>query len=599
MQPANTNNDPRDYAQLFYEHENYKRHIKNIIKIKPQVDNKSPTKFGHIRNKDFKEQLFKKRERQIENNHLVAKILQVKSNNQNTEERQKNMSTGNVNILQTKQSKITSMQQSQSPTNRKSLNSLNFLQRKKELEKIMQENIFMMKKIHYAQPSVQYNEHIQHQQEVKKLKKIIQYNSMRQSMITTVRNFFSGVDDQKSHDDKTVQRMKTASSGLGSGGFSDQQSRGNSQLISRRKQRRIIQSLDLTNNQYLKQQRQQLIQQQQINNTQILQNQSEQTQERGQNLSQEELENLKSNPLIQDTQRDENTDNQTVLNVLSNQEQQIISQINNEQLQLQNQTQQNFPLITQNVGLVGVGGYSNYSNQSNYFSSGNIRPVSTTLNQIKYWKLMQHAQNYNSLSSSIAQNHYNTFMDAKGRKKAQKQQLKALMKREQSLNSGNTKKYRKSLSLIQQQSHQNKVGDITPIVYENTQQNQPISSQSQLEQVNNNQIESETQHENQKIKRPYTQENANKSNQQNLMNIQVQQQSSNEGNQSNIGHINDINFSSQRPSENINSNKQHVHEVNKEIKKKRKHKKSKSINNFNQMIDAAYAMKIQKKKLFL
>lgn len=60
------------------EHQDYKRHISNIINIKPEVDCKAPTKFTHIRPKNFKEDFFKKREHLIQNNILVSKILNAK-----------------------------------------------------------------------------------------------------------------------------------------------------------------------------------------------------------------------------------------------------------------------------------------------------------------------------------------------------------------------------------------------------------------------------------------------------------------------------------------------------------------------------------------
>lgn len=63
------------------------------------------------------------------------------------------------------------------------------------MQKIIQENIQMMKKIHFAQPSVQYADHQEHNRNISRLRKLVQLNSMRQSMISTVRNYFSGYDD--------------------------------------------------------------------------------------------------------------------------------------------------------------------------------------------------------------------------------------------------------------------------------------------------------------------------------------------------------------------------------------------------------------------
>lgn len=77
-----------------------------------------------------------------------------------------------------------------SSSNLRSMKSLNFINKKRNMEKIIQENIMMMKKIHFAQPSVQYEEHKEHERNVKKLRKLVGFNSLRQSMISTVRNYF-------------------------------------------------------------------------------------------------------------------------------------------------------------------------------------------------------------------------------------------------------------------------------------------------------------------------------------------------------------------------------------------------------------------------
>jgi hypothetical protein len=70
--------NPRDFPQLFQEHQDYKRHISNIINAKALVDSRAPTRFNHIRQKDFKEQFFKKRDQLHDNKLLVSKILNAK-----------------------------------------------------------------------------------------------------------------------------------------------------------------------------------------------------------------------------------------------------------------------------------------------------------------------------------------------------------------------------------------------------------------------------------------------------------------------------------------------------------------------------------------
>jgi len=48
--------------------------------VKSEVDNRrpGPTKFTHIRSKNFKEDFFRRREHLLENNILVTKILKAK-----------------------------------------------------------------------------------------------------------------------------------------------------------------------------------------------------------------------------------------------------------------------------------------------------------------------------------------------------------------------------------------------------------------------------------------------------------------------------------------------------------------------------------------
>jgi len=48
--------------------------------MKAAVDCRSPSKFTHIRHKEYKEQFFRKREHLNENNILVSKILNAKVN---------------------------------------------------------------------------------------------------------------------------------------------------------------------------------------------------------------------------------------------------------------------------------------------------------------------------------------------------------------------------------------------------------------------------------------------------------------------------------------------------------------------------------------
>ena len=70
--------NPTNFTQIFSNHDDYKKHLNNLFKIKGQVDSKAPARFKHLRPKTFKQELFDKRERQNENDHLVLKILKLR-----------------------------------------------------------------------------------------------------------------------------------------------------------------------------------------------------------------------------------------------------------------------------------------------------------------------------------------------------------------------------------------------------------------------------------------------------------------------------------------------------------------------------------------
>jgi len=53
------------------------------------------------------------------------------------------------------------------------MKSLNFVNKKRDLEKILQQNALLLKKINFAEPSVQHSEHKEHAKTVKKLKELV------------------------------------------------------------------------------------------------------------------------------------------------------------------------------------------------------------------------------------------------------------------------------------------------------------------------------------------------------------------------------------------------------------------------------------------
>ena len=67
-------------------------------------------------------------------------------------------------------------------------NSLNFISRKKEQARQIEDNIMMLKKIHYAKPSVQSSEHKKFHQKTQKLKKMVSDGSKRQSIVQAARD---------------------------------------------------------------------------------------------------------------------------------------------------------------------------------------------------------------------------------------------------------------------------------------------------------------------------------------------------------------------------------------------------------------------------
>ena len=58
------------------------------------------------------------------------------------------------------------------------------------MERIISDNIMIMNKIQLAQPIIQYADHLEHTKTSKKLRENIQNKSMRQSMTSTIRNYF-------------------------------------------------------------------------------------------------------------------------------------------------------------------------------------------------------------------------------------------------------------------------------------------------------------------------------------------------------------------------------------------------------------------------
>ena len=67
-------------------------------------------------------------------------------------------------------------------------NSLNYNNRKREQAKQIQENITMLKKIHFAKPTIKFNDYKAHEKKVDKLKSQIQTGSVRYTMMQAARD---------------------------------------------------------------------------------------------------------------------------------------------------------------------------------------------------------------------------------------------------------------------------------------------------------------------------------------------------------------------------------------------------------------------------
>lgn len=61
--------------------------------------------------------------------------------------------------------------------------SLNYQIRRKEQAKQIEDNIMMLKKIHFAQPSIKFNQYRTHEKNVEKLKRQISSGASRQAMM--------------------------------------------------------------------------------------------------------------------------------------------------------------------------------------------------------------------------------------------------------------------------------------------------------------------------------------------------------------------------------------------------------------------------------
>lgn len=65
--------------------------------------------------------------------------------------------------------------------------SLNYVNRKNELQKQIDENIRMLKKIHFVKPTVQLKDHQKHATKHKQLKEMVSEGSMRQAIVQAAR----------------------------------------------------------------------------------------------------------------------------------------------------------------------------------------------------------------------------------------------------------------------------------------------------------------------------------------------------------------------------------------------------------------------------
>jgi hypothetical protein len=87
------------------------------------------------------------------------------------------------------------------PIKKNQQTSLSFQLKKRQQQQQIEENLQMLKKIHEAKPSVNFDEHLQHQKRTKKLSKMIGMSSSRQHMLSTVRSlcFYQTSQESKSY----------------------------------------------------------------------------------------------------------------------------------------------------------------------------------------------------------------------------------------------------------------------------------------------------------------------------------------------------------------------------------------------------------------
>ena len=86
--------------------------------------------------------------------------------------------------------------QMRSLNNRSSLNSS---KRKWEQQKQIEDNIMMLKKIHFAEPTIKYSEQLKHQTRAERLRQQIMSGPARQSMMHAARNFILPSGSRLSH----------------------------------------------------------------------------------------------------------------------------------------------------------------------------------------------------------------------------------------------------------------------------------------------------------------------------------------------------------------------------------------------------------------
>eukprot|EP00347_Sterkiella_histriomuscorum_P006437 403352776 len=171
-----------NYAQLLIQAQEQKNLATRLINLQPSIDNREPKKFQHLNQKKGFNEMSRQKQIDNENSKLLKKMLDIiQRKNQSFRQGDASTSLQGQQIQSDRKTVSSGVQSSDLNSNLgiyTNLNlsqnnisgSLNFYQRKKELEQINQSNKLMLKHLSQVKPSIKkmdWQDHIKRYQQLK------------------------------------------------------------------------------------------------------------------------------------------------------------------------------------------------------------------------------------------------------------------------------------------------------------------------------------------------------------------------------------------------------------------------------------------------